>query len=263
MSRACIPDNEESPLAYAARLAKYISDPSTIRVRTLDHWGRAPSVTECAGLRKAAMREREVFLQASENRTKVSPDRDTGDTFICGHERDADNTVPIGNRDECRTCLAKKQDAVRACYAREKARAWRQVDEPSREASVAAVVALPPAQTSDSITHPIRRIIVRASELTGIPAADIVSSKRPRNIVSARWAVMHVLRGRGLSLPRICAGVGLKDHTSAIYALDQIEGRRRHDEEFDWLCGELEAFSAIKPAPLPASVTAPYMQVAA
>lgn len=35
-----------SPLAYVNRLASYITDPSTIRVRTLEYFGRAPSISK-------------------------------------------------------------------------------------------------------------------------------------------------------------------------------------------------------------------------
>ena len=36
-------DDHTTPLSYAKRLAKYIRDPSTIRVRVLEFYGRAPS----------------------------------------------------------------------------------------------------------------------------------------------------------------------------------------------------------------------------
>lgn len=34
----------EEPLSYAKRLSRYISNPSTVRIRTLEQFGRAPSV---------------------------------------------------------------------------------------------------------------------------------------------------------------------------------------------------------------------------
>ena len=37
-------DDHTTPLSYVKRLGKYISDPSTIRVRVLEYYGRCPSM---------------------------------------------------------------------------------------------------------------------------------------------------------------------------------------------------------------------------
>lgn len=52
-----------TPLSYARRLASYISDPSTIRVRTLEQFGRSPPIEEIKRLREEAL-EMQVMKQS-------------------------------------------------------------------------------------------------------------------------------------------------------------------------------------------------------
>lgn len=47
-----------TPVAYATYLARYIADPSTIRVRTLEQFGRAPTLARCRKLREDYLAER-------------------------------------------------------------------------------------------------------------------------------------------------------------------------------------------------------------
>lgn len=46
--------NDSTPYAYARSLANYIADPSTIRTRTIELFGRAPPVDICARMRAEA-----------------------------------------------------------------------------------------------------------------------------------------------------------------------------------------------------------------
>lgn len=52
------PNMEAGPYAYAQKLASYIACPSTIRVRTLEWWGRAPSLRQCKAYRDEVLRRR-------------------------------------------------------------------------------------------------------------------------------------------------------------------------------------------------------------
>ncbi len=54
-------DIRSGPTRFASQLAKYIRCPSTIRVRTLEQYGRAPSITDIQRLQVKAQAEREQF----------------------------------------------------------------------------------------------------------------------------------------------------------------------------------------------------------
>ena len=57
----------ETPAAYARQIA-YVACPSTIRARTLDMYGRAPSLEDCARYRAEYLEEKEKFRAKCEAR---------------------------------------------------------------------------------------------------------------------------------------------------------------------------------------------------
>lgn len=255
MSRASTIDNEETPLAYAARLAKYISDPSTIHARTKDFWGRAPSVAECANLRARVERQKREYREACEQRADRASLKEVSDDFPCGHERSDENTYHIGNRESCRACQKELQAAM-----------WADVERKRQREALAAEQRrkLEEAQPAPPILiNPFTRILNCASDLTAISVEDITSRRRFRRVVRPRFAVIHALRSIGFSLPRIAAMLNIKDHTSIIHALEQVDVMRPRDPDFDALCLALEAAARTKPEPLPAHVVAPFIREAA
>lgn len=51
-SQSGLPDDQmATPYVYARRLTRYIADPSTVRVRTLGHFGRAPGIETIRAMR--------------------------------------------------------------------------------------------------------------------------------------------------------------------------------------------------------------------
>lgn len=99
-----------TPQAYAARIASYIADPKTIRIRTLEYYGRAPSLEQCAKLRARAEFERLYGNDARRFRAA-----DPKAEFACGHDQTDANTHLIDNgREVCAICHRKAaRDAAR------------------------------------------------------------------------------------------------------------------------------------------------------
>lgn len=80
---------------YAQRLASYITDASTVRVRTLEHFGRAPSVST---IRK--MMEKCANKKAPDAALYVPETKGW-----CGHPRNAENvTIMFNGAMRCNTC---------------------------------------------------------------------------------------------------------------------------------------------------------------
>jgi|GEM_PF-6302440 len=265
MSRSTSADTEETPFAYAARLARYISDPSTIRARTLDQWGHAPSKEQCASLRAEAIKDRQEYREEAERRATPMRRYCTSDNFDCGHERSDTNTYYIGNREACRARQKAAQDRLRE-QAKRKAQAqarWRESMEAERQRSVEQAGRINTASPVSRHLSARQRIIARASELTGLSPADIVSRKRIKPIVHARFAAIHAMRSRGLSTPVIAAAVGLTDHTTVAHALKRADDMMERDSGFRDLCRELVAAGQNGPEPVDAGLVGQFVQVAA
>lgn len=66
---------ETGPLSFAREVARYIACPSTVRVRTLERFGRAPSVEQISSLRRAHMDARAEFHQITDHFGESDDDR--------------------------------------------------------------------------------------------------------------------------------------------------------------------------------------------
>lgn len=256
MSRASTADNEESPQAYAARLAKYISDPSTIHARTLDFWGRAPSLAQCATMRAKVERERKEYRKACEKRAEPLGRYITPDEFPCGHERSLENTYYAGNREACRSCQKQAAENLRTEIELQKRRDA-EAEEHRR------ILAEYKPDATPTLINPFSRVISRAQELTGISAEDITSRRRFRKLIAPRFAAIHAMRSINFSLPRIATMFGMMDHTSVRNALEKARIMCERDPKFAALCLALEAAAVTKPAPLPSHIVDQFTREAA
>lgn len=86
------------------------------------------------------------------------------------------------------------------------------------------------------MTSPL--IIERAAEISGYPVSVLRGPARDRPICMVRWAIMAILRARGLSLATIGRLLN-RHHTSVISGLERVE-RLRLDPSF---AGLLEAIA--------------------
>jgi chromosomal replication initiator protein len=80
-----------------------------------------------------------------------------------------------------------------------------------------------------------------AADVFGISLSELTGDSRFTDLVRARWAVMLAMRARGVSMPRIGAALGGRDHTTILHGLKKATALRATDPAFASKCAAVAA----------------------
>lgn len=223
-------ENSLTPTSLAARFAKYMTDPSTVRARVKDHFGRAPSVQQCANLIQAARK--------TERREYYFRDTRLYENFKCDHEQDDTNLLLKKNGEYvCLTChkerrAKEEQEAKdRACrWAAEKRKelARKQAEEEARKLALEARRKSNPLSAS-SRPKEVAGMIRATARVFGITVADVLGHDRNREFTKARMVLCVALKERGHSYPRIAGFTNRICHTSIRHLCNEFPERSKRD----------------------------------
>ena len=226
-----------TPIGLAACLAEYISDPSTIRVRVAEHFGKAPTVEQCRNLRLAVEGRRQKHICHSDSKFKVECRRHDGP-----YEMDPDGM------DRCVQCKAEKLKAEQE-KAEQAAAAKRRIEQyqARMERDRARRKAMAEAARRQKVLEAQRQSLeqLKAAEeklasagkpvlfselITAVACAfkltpdDILGDRRNRICIDARTALAKILKQRGSSYPMIARRM-YRDHSTLVYLLKTYDDR--------------------------------------
>ena len=196
-SQSGIPDTDPgSANAYARRLVRYIADPSTVRARTLDAYGKAPSREMISNWRAAWVAEKDW-------RKEVRSPEDFDDE-------------------------AERIDKLCASIAQ---RIIGGDVEPAAPANDLTPTVPPLTAGSFDLEAYVERpvlpvtytdVLADCARFTGISVEELVGASRKAPIVRARQFAATVLRARGNSYPCVGRYLGDRDHSTIIHAVHKF-----------------------------------------
>jgi hypothetical protein len=221
-------DYSASPRHYAQHIAKHIKDPSTIRVRTLEHWGRAPSIEQCRAIRqRIEQANRKDWLNLAPDHKDVE--------FTCGHERIPENCrILIDGTVECRQCDAaviaridaeralvrlKREEGQKEAQKRAALRAAAQAENERRRGMMNDAMAELGTYGAERIDGrcTIVNLATFAAFYSGMMVSQVWSHKRHRHLAYVRFAAWSVAKEIGHSYPMIAKHTGAMSTPSKPY----------------------------------------------
>ncbi|TCM30047.1 helix-turn-helix domain-containing protein [Novosphingobium sp. ST904] len=189
-SRCGLPDT--APISvndYARRLCRYIADPSTVRVRTLEQYGKAPPLEKIRTWRADWLAERD-WCRGERDPQESAAEADRVHEFcaaIAARIAAGDMDVATPANDEAAEEVGDVDDGLPA-------------------------PAVPPMAYTDVLAQCARQI--------GVSVEDMLSRSRKARIVRARQFAATVLRSRGNSYPCVGRYLSGRDHSTIMHAVD-------------------------------------------
>lgn len=179
--------------SYAERLARYIGDASTIRARTFNEYGRAPTIDAIRAMQRRARGEAEfIRLVATADTPDVSED------------------PQMWRQPGYARMARERRETIQAAADR---RAGRHIA--ARAEQVAS-------SGNDVVT--IRDIISEVGRAFDMSYDDVVRRTNARAVVRVRHFAMWVLKQRGrISMAQIGRVMGGRDHSTVIHGIKMFE----------------------------------------
>ena len=219
-----------TPNGLAAKLAEYITDPSTIRTYVKAHFGRAPTVDQCRALRRKVETRRIRHMGQSDIAFVTVCKRHNGP-----YELDADG---IDRCTQCKDELRRVEQAKaeRAALIErqladlqakvERERQWLlELTEQVRTQELAVAVHTLENLGKPVLFHDLVKEVAAAFEMT---PADVLGECRQRVYVDARATLAKILHKRGSSYPMIGKRLN-RDHSSIMNLLRGYDFRSKRN----------------------------------
>lgn len=203
---------------YVRRLVRYISDASTVRARTLDHFGYAPDLPTIRKLRQEWLDEI------------------------------AYRTAALNTYGEWRALKRNKARAEKMQAAREvKLRIVPKEPPPLPVEQKAEPL---PVAARGHMLRTATDVIDACADACGVSHGELIGTMRDRPIAKARNLCAAVLRARGNSLNITGRLLGKRDHTTIINAIHRFFTREMEQPEF------AAAWASLAPCVMKAARTA-------
>lgn len=213
----------DTPQSYARQLATYISDPSTIRARTLAEFGKSPSLEACQKFRADHVKKFVPYKKASK----------VGDWY-CDHPRVPDNVeTALNGNDRCKICASSAKSKLREARAREVEidRRRRAAIRLERERKLARVKALYIIEGDKPRPRLITETLDRIANSFGITREELTGYCKEQIYINARSVAVRVFRDSGLSYPRIASILNKQCHSTVIHLDKTFETRALNNPE--------------------------------
>lgn len=167
-----------------------------------------------------------------------------GVNWPCEHKRVPENTLRIGEREQCRTCRRRRwmRGFKAVCVRRAENIARLKKAHKMRGVILACDKRLVHHALHDPGEGrlPVKALVQKVSASMGMEPDRLMKAKRATSdIRDGRAVVFRILRDRGLSYPVIGEAMGGKDHSTIIHALKQFNAYLAGSEKMAIAYGEL------------------------
>lgn len=203
----------QSPVGLATKLATYIKDPSTIRARVMDHFGRAPTIDKIREL-QAQVNKPKPYSGTADHKFRLDCLKHEGP-----YEIDEDGF------DRCVVCKKEKPQAQHLADMRRRLddarrkQIERALKEAARQKIAKQQIDHAPVVIVPGFRSVFDQVCDEVCSVFGITREELLGQGRLRYLVDARTVVAVALRRRDPKLwsyPTIGRRLGGRDHSTII-----------------------------------------------